>query len=86
MRGAIGAGRKALASDETTSMETKHEYHVRRAREELDLAYRSERRAVSTAHLRLSALHMAELRALTARAAPGRDSMAARSSLLSLSY
>ena len=46
-------------------METKHEYHVRRAREELDCAYRSDRSAVTAAHLRLSALHMAQLRTLT---------------------
>ena len=51
--------------DEGTAMETSHDYHVRRAREELDLAYRSERRAVSAAHLRLSALHMARLRSVT---------------------
>ena len=65
-------------------METKHEYHVRRAREELDLAYRSERRAVSTAHLQLSALHMAELRALTSPVAPLRGTMTARSACASL--
>lgn len=60
-------------------METEHEYHVRRAREELDLAYRSERRAVSTAHLRLSALHMAELRALATRATPSPGSISSTS-------
>lgn len=65
-------------------MENKHEYHVRRAREELDLAYRSERRAVSTAHLQLSALHMAELRALTNPDAPMRAAMPAPSSCASL--
>ena len=50
--------------DEGTAMETSQDYHVRRAREELDLAYRSDRRAVSSAHLQLSALHMARLRTL----------------------
>ena len=41
--------------------ESQHDYHTRRARDELDLAYRAEARSVMEAHLRLSALHMAEL-------------------------
>ena len=35
------------------------EYHVRRAREELDLGYRAENREAAASHLRLAALHMA---------------------------
>lgn len=38
------------------------DYHMRRARVELDLAFRAERRAPMEAHLKLSALHMAKLR------------------------
>ena len=41
--------------------ESQHDYHTRRARDELDLAYRAEARPIMEAHLRLSALHMAEL-------------------------
>ena len=49
--------------------ESDREFHERRARAELDLAYRSASRQAMAAHLRLSALHMAELRG--ARPAPG---------------
>ena len=45
-------------------METSHDYHLRRAREELDRAYRSEARPAFTAHLHLSGLHMARLKRL----------------------
>ena len=41
------------------------EDHVRRARAELDWAYRAERREAIEAHLRLSALHMERVRRLT---------------------
>ena len=41
--------------------ESNREYHLRRARAELDLAYRSDHRVAVEAHLRLSALHMREL-------------------------
>jgi hypothetical protein len=34
------------------------EFHVARARAELDAAYRAERSEVAAAHLKLSALHM----------------------------
>ena len=34
------------------------EYHVERARAELDLAYRADKAAAADAHLRLSSLHM----------------------------
>jgi hypothetical protein len=44
--------------------ETDLEFHERRARAELDLAYRCENRPSMIAHLRLSSLHMARLRAL----------------------
>ena len=42
--------------------ETEREYHVRRARAELDLAYRSDCPAAMEAHLRLSSLHMRKVR------------------------
>ncbi len=38
------------------------DYHIRRARSELDLAYRADGPAAMESHLRLSALHMARLR------------------------
>ena len=38
--------------------ETEHDFHTRRARDELDLAYRSDCYAAMASHLRLSALHM----------------------------
>ena len=44
--------------------ESQHDYHTRRARDELDLAYRAEARPIMEAHLRLSALHMARLASL----------------------
>jgi hypothetical protein len=34
------------------------DYHLGRARAELDLAYRAERKDVAAAHMRLSSLHM----------------------------
>ena len=39
--------------------ESEHEFHVRRAREELDLAYRADLHSAMAVHFRLSALHMA---------------------------
>ncbi len=51
--------------------ESSRDYHMRRARLELDLAYRAEARAAMEAHLKLSALHMARLRdAVSAGCAP----------------
>ena len=51
--------------------ESSRDYHMRRARVELDLAYRAEGWAAMEAHLKLSALHMARLReAAAARCAP----------------
>lgn len=41
--------------------ETHHDYHLRRARAELDLAYRAQCHMASEAHLRLSSLHMQRL-------------------------
>ena len=38
------------------------QYHVGRARAELDLAYRAEHRSAAEAHMRLSALHMGRAR------------------------
>ena len=43
------------------TLETDHDFHLRRARSELDLAFRAESLAVSESHLRLSALHMQRL-------------------------
>ncbi len=34
------------------------QYHIERARAELDMAYRAEQRVAAEAHMRLSALHM----------------------------
>ena len=42
-------------------LETDHDYHMRRARAEFDLAYRSECRPAIESHLRLSVLHMQRL-------------------------
>lgn len=41
--------------------ESDRDYHLRRARAELDLAYRARREAAAAAHLRLSSFHMAAL-------------------------
>ena len=48
-------------------MELKRDYHTRRAREELDLAYRAEDREAMERHLRCSSIHMGKLRALILR-------------------
>ena len=37
------------------------EYHTNRARQELDLGYRSESDRAATAHLRLASLHMSKV-------------------------
>ncbi len=52
--------------------ELDRDYHVRRAQEELDLAYRAESWMAINAHLRLSSLHIAKVRecASAAFAAP----------------
>jgi hypothetical protein len=42
--------------------ETSRDYHLRRARDELDLAYRAQGWAAIEAHFHLSALHMTRLR------------------------
>jgi hypothetical protein len=41
--------------------ETEHDFHVRRTRAELDLAYRAGGESVVEAHLRLAALHLQRL-------------------------
>jgi hypothetical protein len=46
------------------------DYHVRRARAELDWAYRADRREAVEAHLHLSSLHMARVKTLTAPGQP----------------
>jgi hypothetical protein len=43
-------------------MQSDREYHLQRARAELDVAYRAERENVAQVHMRLSALHMERLR------------------------
>jgi hypothetical protein len=42
-------------------MSDEQEFHMARARQELDLGYRSENGRAATAHLRLAALHMSRL-------------------------
>ena len=42
--------------------ETDLDYHTRRAREELDLAYSSFVRAAIDAHLKMASLHLARIR------------------------
>jgi hypothetical protein len=51
-------------------IEKAHDYHMRRARAELDAAYRASSAAVAEAHLRLSVLHMRKLRECDAAAQP----------------
>ena len=43
------------------------DYHVTRARAELDQAYRAEPRVAAEAHMRLSLLHMERARSATVR-------------------
>lgn len=47
------------------------EYHTNRARQELDLGYRSDSNRAATAHLRLASLHMSKIEA---RKVAGNDS------------
>lgn len=42
-------------------METDRDYHIRRARDELDLAYRTTQVQAASAHMRLCALHIGRL-------------------------
>lgn len=51
-------------------LESDHDFHLRRARAELDLAHRSECLAAMEAHLRLSSLHMQRLRTADSPARP----------------
>ena len=51
-------------------LESDHDFHLRRARAELDLAYRSECQAAMEAHLRLSSLHMQRLSSADSSARP----------------
>ena len=54
-------------------IETETDFHMRRARAELDSAYRAPSAAVAAAHLQLSVLHMQKLRspdAVAGSAAP----------------
>ena len=48
--------------------ESDRDYHTRRAREELDRAYRADRWTAMSAHFRLSSLHMQMVRAHSAPA------------------
>ena len=43
-------------------MDDEKDYHIERARAELDLAYRADARPAAEAHLRLSSLHMERVR------------------------
>ena len=52
------------------SIETAHDYHMRRARAELDWAYRATSILVAESHLRLSALHMRMLREIGVASEP----------------
>jgi hypothetical protein len=52
-------------------MKDDQDYHVERARQEFDAAYRAERLDIAAIHLRLSALHME--RARVAPAEPPRE-------------
>ncbi len=59
------------------------DYHMRRAREELDEAYRAEGFTRANAHFRLSSLHMERVRELSRSALqPAPDGLAARRLLL----
>lgn len=57
------------------------DFHMRRAREELDEAYRADGFAAVNAHFRLSSLHLQRVRDL-APPASGRDDLAERRLLL----
>ncbi len=48
--------------------ESDRDYHTRRAREELDRAYRADRWTAMSAHFRLSSLHMQKVRERSAPA------------------
>jgi hypothetical protein len=50
-----------------------HRYHTKRARAELDAAYRAERADAAAAHLRLCAFHMRRARETLARPAPAKE-------------
>lgn len=52
--------------------ESSEEFHIRRARQELDLAYRCALNRVAEIHLLLSSLHMQRLRALRSGSDPRR--------------
>jgi hypothetical protein len=49
------------------------EYHTIRARQELDLGYRSESDRAATAHLRLASLHMSKVEGRKTAEAAGGD-------------
>jgi hypothetical protein len=63
-------------------VETLRDYHIRRIREELDLAYRTDSRAASSAHLRLSALHVSRLHSLGTDSTDGPDLRESRLAIL----
>lgn len=44
--------------------EDEKDYHLTRARAEMDLAYRAPEASAAQAHMKLSALHMARIKAL----------------------
>ena len=52
------------------NMDETGQYHMDRARAELDLAYRAEVTSAAEAHMRLAALHMERVRLAGAAAQP----------------
>ena len=65
------------------SQDRDQDYHMRRAREEMDRAYRADGWGAVDAHYRLSSLHMQRARALSQPAhGSGLDGLAARRLLL----
>ena len=62
----VGKTYSACIKEENGMSEADCEYHLNRARVELDLAYRAESRAAADAHLRMSSLHMGKIKELGA--------------------
>jgi hypothetical protein len=64
--------------EEAMTQDRNRDYHLRRAREEIDQAYRADGWTAVNAHLRLSSLHMQRMR----EPAPEGDVLADRRLLL----
>ena len=54
--------RKDVCEKEPQVAEQDKDYHIARARAELDLAYQAQHESVANAHMKLSALHMEQIR------------------------